>query len=137
MRTPHRHEGRVKGIGIDCVGLPLCVAEQLGLRDRDGRPILGSDYRGYPAQPTDEFVHHECQRRLVEKPLEAMKHGDILTIRWPTLACHSAIVTTVSGHLALLHAYSSPSVGKVVEHILDMKWKRRIAGVFEIPGVTG
>jgi NlpC/P60 family putative phage cell wall peptidase len=131
--TPFRHQGRIKGKAIDCVGLVLCVAEELGILDVDGRAILGRDYLNYRAQPLDSFVHQECERRLIQWDLEAMAPGDVVTMRVPDVPCHVAIISELQGNFGLIHAYSS--IGKVAEHILDEKWRRRICGVFTFPGV--
>jgi len=142
LRTPYRHEGRLKNIGIDCIGIPLCMCEELGISDKHGVPIRGGDYRGYPQQPTNNFVHEELQRRAIEKPVSQMQPGDVLTICFPSIPCHVAIVTELRGHPAILHAYSLLAdsqrrglPGWVVEHVLDAKWRRRVAGVFTMPGV--
>lgn len=42
--TPFVHQGRVKGLGCDCVGIPLCVAEELGANDKDGQPMTSKMY---------------------------------------------------------------------------------------------
>ena len=114
---------------MDCVGLPLAVMAELGVSD------LLADYRNYPAQPTARTVHEECQRRLLEKTIEGMQPGDLLTLRCPTIPCHVAMVTDLAGGLGIVHAYNGGS-RRVVEHILDAKWRRRIEGVFAFPGVV-
>ena len=133
LNTPFRHQGRVKGKGIDCVGLPLCVAEELGLIDRLGVPFKGSDNQNYSSQPLDLLVHEEAKRRLVEKDPSDLRDGDVVTLRVPTTPCHAALITTVNGVTGMIHAYAG--IGKVVEHIMDNKWRKRIAGAFSYPGV--
>ena len=130
LGTPFQHQGRIKGRGVDCVGLPLCVMAELGVTD------LLADYRNYPSQPTGRVVHEECQRRLIEKTMAEMLPGDLLTLRVPTVPCHTAIITDLNGGLGIIHAYNG-GPRRVVEHILDAKWRRRIEGVFEFPGIQG
>jgi NlpC/P60 family putative phage cell wall peptidase len=131
--TPYLHQGRLKGMAMDCVGLPLMVAQELGLKDTLGVPFLGSDNANYSSQPLDQAVQDEAIRRMVRKPVEALTDGDVITLRVPTIPCHVAIVSTVNGTLGMIHAYA-PS-GKVVEHIMDAKWKKRISAAFTFPGV--
>ena len=141
LRTPFQHQGRLKGFACDCVGLPLMVGDELGLVDRLGVPLKALDNVNYSSQPLDGFVHEECKRRLVEKPVDLMEDGDVITLRVPfrdeniklTVPCHAAIVTTVQGRPGMIHAYSGS--GKVVEHLIDEKWRRRIEGCFSFPGV--
>lgn len=135
--TPFRHQGRAigRGGGVDCVGLVLCVGEDLALVDRLGAPLSRRDYPGYNPQPTDNFVHLECRRRLLEKPLVELVDADVLTIRIPHLPTHAAIVAIRAGIPYIIHAYSG-GTKKVVEHILSEPWRRRIVGVFAVPGVA-
>jgi len=132
--TPFQHQGRRKGRALDCVGLPLCVGEELGLLDRNKVPFKGSDNQNYSSQPLDAFVHDEAKRRLAEKPVEQMQDGDVVILRIPTVPCHAAIACTTNGVRGMIHAYSGN--GKCVEHVMDDKWRKRIAGVFSYPGVT-
>jgi NlpC/P60 family putative phage cell wall peptidase len=131
--TPFQHQGRLKGAACDCVGLVFCVADDLELQDKNGTPIRRNQYTNYGPQPVDRFVHEECQRMLLEKPITSMQEGDLLTLRLPTWPSHVAIVTDIIGYTGIIHAYST--AGKVVEHILDKKWKNRIEGCFSFPGV--
>jgi cell wall-associated NlpC family hydrolase len=137
--TPFVHQGRALGRGVDCVGLVLCVAEDLGLLDTLGKAFKRSDYGAYGRQPVNEFIYEECERRLqVIAPtggiIPSLLPGDVLCLRVPAVACHLAIVTALQGGLGIVHAYAG--AGKVVEHTLDAKWIKRIAGVFSFPGIT-
>ncbi len=139
LGTPFQHQGRLKGKACDCVGLPYMVAEELGLHSRDGKPIHKHDNAHYQAQPTDHFVHEECQRLLVEKPLSAMREGDVISMKMPTIPCHVGIVTTLyegtsDQCLGVIHSYAPAH--KVVETIIDAKLWNRIHGCFAFPGVT-
>ena len=138
LGTPFQHQGRLKGKACDCVGLPYMVAEELGIHSRDGKVIHKGDNSHYTAQPTNNFVHEECQRLLVEKSKWSMKEGDVVTIKMPTIACHVGIVTTLyvgTPHecLGVIHSYSPAH--KVVETIIDAKLQNRIHGCFEFPEV--
>jgi hypothetical protein len=117
---------------MDCVGLVLCVGHDLGLVDVHGVPFLRTDYLNYGPQPVDRFVHDECARRLSVSP--AIRGGCVLTLRNPSVPCHMAIVSNLCGGLGIIHAHVS--IGRLVEHILDAKWLRRIEGIFQFPGIT-
>ncbi len=124
------------GIGLDCVGLPICVAEDLGIRDRSGVPILRTDHVDYSAEPGSRLVHDICIARLDQKPSGAeLEDGDVLTMRVPTLPCHAGIVVFRGREPYIIHAYSA-GPGKCVEHILNEAWCRRIIGKFSFPGVS-
>jgi hypothetical protein len=146
LGRPLGHQGRgvAKNGPLDCVGLVLAVAEDLGLADVHGRPIRRADYANYTAQPVSGFVQHECAARLVvasdggigvTAKRAILKPGDVITLRVPAVPCHTAIVSPYGPAVAMIHAYSG--VHKVCEHIMDDAWVARIAGIFNFPGVTG
>jgi len=141
------HQGRVKGKCIDCVGLVLCVAEELGLRDKNGNALLGSDHLNYGPQPLGSLVHETTKERLAVKwersqgtPMPELLPGDVLTIRNPHAACHAGIVSSLNGAVAIIHAYpvgparpGPRNKQRVCEHVLDARWRARIEGIFEFP----
>ena len=134
--TPFQHQGRQRGLGVDCVGLVLCVMRDLGLNAW----VDLAEYRSYAAQPVGNAVLEACKSRLLEKPLAMRQPGDVLVFRVPVAATHIGIV---SGR-GIIHALNSGRrfrrmanlVGRVVEHGLDAKWLERAAGCFSIPGIT-
>lgn len=133
--TPFLHQGRQLGKGVDCVGLILCVAEDLGLKDRAGVPLLRADYFNYGPQPLERQVHDQCGARLIAKPPTApLLAGDVVSMRVPHLPTHTAIVAIRGEAAYVIHAYNGS--GKVVEHILSEPWRRRIVGVFSFPEVA-
>lgn len=133
LGTKFRHQGRLKGQAIDCVGLPLMIAEEFGLWDREGVLIHSRDSVNYSPQPLDSFVHEECKRRLIEKPVSEMTDGDVVTVRNPVIPCHVAIVAHITDYLSVIHAHNG--IGRVVEHILTDELRALILGCFSFPGV--
>lgn len=135
LGTPFKHQGRLMGQGCDCVGIPLMIAGDLKLVDKSGIPLNGDCFHTYSAQPVGNYVHDMCMEHLVYKPVREMLPGDFLSMKVVTAACHVALVTEDDkGRVCILHAYSG-GPGKVVEHLLDEKWRRRIVGCFKFPEV--
>lgn len=135
LKTKFAHLGRQQGRGVDCVGLVLVVAERLGLSDRTGKPFRGDDYPTYSFTPVPGQVLVECDARLNRKSMRELKAGDVVCMRFPLEATHTAIITNMpDGNLGIIHAYNGGKF-EVTEHILDVPWKRRIAAAFTIPGV--
>jgi hypothetical protein len=122
--VPHVHQG-VDLSGIDCVGA-LVYAFQ---------------YKGkVPAYPRDP-VNGELERELTtifgphifERPLEigCLRPLDILSMQYKGPVRHVALVVphiNIPGVLSMIHSDSMHE--KVVEHILDFKWERRIVKVW-------
>lgn len=134
--TPFKDKHRLKGKrgGIDCVGLVLLVAEELGISYSDTQEMRGADYLNYSVAGLNSYVLTECRARLNEKPVAQMKAGDVLVMRVPDIPCHAGIVTDRNGVLYMVHAYNT-GPKEVVEHIIDTAWRRRVCGVFSYPGV--
>jgi len=159
LDTPFGQRGRRIGKGIDCIGVVLCVGTDLSLCDKDGNPFHPLLYKDYANQPFGDELQEECKKRLIVKrlttptSLDQIIPGDIVTMRIPpettfrraftrneklTPITHVAIVSDLQGGtLGVIHSYNSESVQrKVVEHLVDIRWLRRIAGVFAFPGVA-
>ena len=135
LKTPFRHQGRMKGKGCDCVGLPLMVAEEFGLLDIKGVPLRGLDHRDYTPTPVNDMVKQHCDARLRSKPVADIKPGDVVLIKYSAFPTHVGIISDIQGQgLGLIHAYNG--LGEVVEHILSEPYRRRIVSAYEFPGVT-
>lgn len=133
--TPFVHLGRQKGVGIDCVGLVLCVAEDLGLVDSNGVLLLKTDYATYSPQPSGQgLVQRELVRRTKRKLANQFLPGDIVSLRVPIEPCHVGIITEYKGVPYIVHAYSGGE-RKCIEHIFNAQWQRRVSTVFEFPGL--
>jgi hypothetical protein len=127
--APVAHRGRRKW--LDCIGLVLAVAEDLGLRDSAGALILRRDYRSYPRQPRDGFLETECRLRLVPAFLEEpLLPGMIITLRAPLN--HAAVVARFGSDATMIHAHP---LGKIAEHRIDGVYRAKITGAFRFPGV--
>lgn len=124
--TPYHHQARVPGIGIDCVGVLVCIARELG--------VIGPavDYAAYARNAKDDTL-----LQILDSHLDRMRSpdiaepGDVLTFqigKWPH---HIAIKT---GHDTLLHSYAG--IGRVVETQIGGNWRQRIIAAHRIPEVN-
>lgn len=120
--TPWHHAGRLKGVGVDCVGLLACVLKDLG------EPV--EDELSYTRQ--DEFTRMMAAlNRHGRKLRKRERHvaGDVLVFRNAPLSAaipmynHCGIYTGPEDD-TVIHAWSTPSVGKVVETPMDAHWWR-------------
>ena len=126
LNTPYKHQGRSRR-GCDCVGLPLALAAELG--------IEVEDYRRYGRLPVSAMLVEKCRAYAHEIERDAYKPGDLVLMTWGKdrdRPHHFAIVTEMAGgDIGIIHSHSR--VGKVVEHVLDATWRRRITHAFRIP----
>ncbi len=123
LDTPFHHQGRLKGVGVDCIGLVVGVARELG--------IDIYDEAGYGRQPQEgrlrAALNEHLQRTLTLAP------GRVVLMQWDVDPMHVGILANhPAGGLSLIHAYAKSR--KVVEHALDDVWQARIAAVYIFPG---
>ena len=115
--TPFHHQGRQKGIGIDCAGLVECVARDVGY----DVPI----YNGYGREPYKGQLEAVLAQHLI---VGEITPGCVLLFKFPNApAMHIGIYTGST----IIHAWSQP--GKCVEHDYDKKWQQRTVRAYQWP----
>jgi NlpC/P60 family putative phage cell wall peptidase len=127
--TRYRHQGALKGVGCDCLGLVRGV----------WRNCVGSEPEMPPAYAPDwaeasgiETLAEAATRHLVPVARDDIGGGDVLLFRWREgyVAKHAAIATSEG---TMIHAHDGAAVCEVA---LSPWWRRRLAYVFRFPGVT-
>ena len=136
LGTPYLHQGRVKGAGVDCAGLVVGIAHQLGLSTFDtlayGRLPSGNALRGLLAA-------HAIPTTGPWLP------GQIALLRFDTEPAHLGVLAIYPGasvvvpasspilspFMSLIHAYSH--TGCVTEHRLADVWRARVVERIEFP----
>lgn len=116
--TPFKHQGRVKGVGADCVGIIIGVTRDLGLSN--------FDTKNYSRYPDIQMMGSLLREHLEEIPVENAQPGDVLWIKVKGSPQHLAMKTDKG----IIHAHMG--VGKCVEVILDKATERLIVGAFRI-----
>lgn len=119
--TPFHHQGRLLGIGCDCVGLVVGVAGALGV------PV--QDQTGYSREPQGRALRSalDAQLRRIDEPVP----GCVVLMRIGREERHVGIVAMDGTDTpTLIHAWQQS--GAVVEHHLDDVWRRRIVQSYEI-----
>lgn len=116
--TPWVHQGRNEH-GVDCVGLCVLALRDSGIEVRD-RTDYGQDPDGTLRA---EFI------RVMGQPHQDIRPGDMVIVKFRAER-HAAIVSSNAFGLTLIHADSSH--GRVVEHNIDDRWRRRIVGAWRL-----
>src|SRR3954452_13379626 len=115
--TPYRHQGSLKGIGCDCLGLVRGV----------WRALNGAEASGV------ESLAEAARRHLVElDDPRSFAPGDVLLFRYSNHypAKHAAIVTAPD---LMVHAHDGACVAEVA---IAPWWRRRLAFAFAFPGAN-
>lgn len=121
LGTPFHHQARVKGVGIDCAGLLICVARDLGLPHYD--------VQGYSRVPSGADFEKHLDANL--DPISAIEPGCVLLMTFDVDPQHVAIATSEN---SIIHAYASAR--KCVEHDLDAKWRSGIHRIYRFRGIA-
>jgi cell wall-associated NlpC family hydrolase len=129
MGTPWVHAHRAKGHAVDCAGLVIGVARNLGLVPDD------FDVPGYGTQPDGRLLKL-CQRFMAPVARDDMQPGDVVVVAAKTQQPqHLGIVTPYpGGKLAMIHATSTGQRG-VVESRLVFTPVFQFRAAFALPGV--
>jgi NlpC/P60 family putative phage cell wall peptidase len=118
--TPYHHQGRLKGVGVDCIGLAIGVCHELGLSNFDTR-----DYARVPdGSAMQQSISEHCEE------IDALEPAALLLMRIRRAPQHCGIYTE-NGNI--IHAYAS--IERVTEHRLDYWWGERIIAIYRLPGV--
>ncbi len=117
-----RHQGRTRAHGVDCAGLVIAVAQELGLSE-----FNVVNYRKEPDQ--QQFIQH-FKDQMREKPVLDREPGDIVLLRDNIFTCHTAILDY---HNYMIHAFATRR--KVVREQITNDWISNMTYCFAFPGV--
>lgn len=137
--TRFHHQGRVRKShsnhgGVDCLGLLIGIADEIGLRDASGKLLCSYDEHDYGHYPDEARLEAMLGTVLQCVPIADLRRGDICLIEVDGRAQHLAVVSSLDGELSLIHAYAP--VRAVVEHHLDDAWRRRIRKAYRFCAYT-
>lgn len=125
LGTPWQHQGRTKGVAVDCVGLVIEVARATGVMTVD-------EAANYRRRPDGITLERKLAEYLARVSLSKIQPADVVLIATASAPDHVAFVGDYpGGGLTLLHAYMP--MRKVVEHRLDATWRRQIVAAFALP----
>lgn len=110
--TPFHHQGRVKGAGVDCIGLAIMVGKACG------KVPPGYDFNGYHRTPTGSTLVDVMRASGFVDEVREPAPGDILVFRFDADPQHVAILSDTN---TLIHAYAHAR--KVSEARFDSKWR--------------
>jgi cell wall-associated NlpC family hydrolase len=126
LGVPHHHQGRHRVAGLDCVGLLLAVAQDIGAEwhDLEGYSRSGAetaDLMGY------SLLRSHMARSLDEIPIEQAGPGDVwlFWVERMLVPHHVAIVTNSDRMIHAAARLAGGRPGRVVEVPLG-RWKDQI-----------
>lgn len=126
LGTPYRHQASLRSVGCDCLGLLRGVWREVIGEEPEAAAPYTPDWAEWDA---GDALLEASTRHLV--PAEVGRPGSVILFRWrPGLSAkHCAILSAPD---RMIHAHDGACVAEVA---LVPAWSRRMAGLFDFPGV--
>lgn len=105
---------------MDCIGLVIVVANELGLSD--------FDTHAYGRSPDGVHFLEGFREQMDRVPAGEERAGDVVVLRDQTLPCHCGILVDFRGHVYLIHAAARRK--KVVLELFEGDLKARKIAIF-------
>lgn len=119
IETPFLHLGRSKGLGVDCIGLVICVARAVD--------FYVVDTEWYPPQPIYGFFEQAVDGQTEPVGLADVLPGDLLKFKYGRgNQQHIGIVTEIGDRPRFIHSYAV--IGKTEETDFERSWQARFTG---------
>ena len=121
--TPYHHQGRLPGVGLDCIGVPIAAARKVGIQVHD--------FKGYGQLPQPDVLMREIALDCKQVPVETAQTGDILCFK-SGAATPTHFGVLIDGE-RFVHAYNK--LDRVSIQQFDPRWYRLLHSVWRIKGV--
>jgi cell wall-associated NlpC family hydrolase len=130
LGTPWRHQGRLAGHGLDCVGLLVYVARELEL---EGGNHSNTNYGHFPDQGR---VMYELGEYLDPIEFADVMPGDVALVADDgTHSVHTGILAVdATGALTMIHAAAKNR--RVVEQLFDEDLRRKFRRAYRFRGLS-
>ena len=126
--TPFHHQARLKGVGVDCVGLVIGVARELGLIAPD------FDVTAYPRVPDGTCLMALAATHMTPIDRAAMQPGDVVVVSFDRDPQHLGILGDYRhGGFSIIHA--AGLTGRVIETRLMFTEQMKFVAAFALPGI--
>jgi cell wall-associated NlpC family hydrolase len=131
IETPFVHRGRLPGIALDCIGVPVCVSRELGIKPPD------FDVEPYTRMPDGRTFLAVCDKHMTRVAQSALQPGDVVVFAVGALPQHIGVIGNYlyGGH-SIIHANMRADPPRVVEsRLMYSRILKFIAGYVLIPSV--
>jgi hypothetical protein len=130
MGTPFLHQGRLPGVGLDCIGLIAVAALWAGVPN--ARAFLADpEFKGYARRPAPAMLYAACDKYLDRIDALAAGPADILLVRHRHDPQHFMLITGREP-LYAIHANDSPTKPEVVENRVDERRFGRVLRAYRL-----
>jgi len=122
LGTPYHHQGRIKGAGMDCVGLIICVCKDLGVFPPD------FEFNGYTRRTKGNEMLRIAQGYLLSAKSEDI--GQLILFHNAGVS-HCAISSEENRIIHCVY-HSSKLLRGVREEAFPCDWNHTLCGRFEL-----
>lgn len=131
INTPFHHMGRNSGVGLDCAGILVCVARELGLVTSD------FDVPAYTPVPDGRSMLEWCEQYMRRVDQATMQPGDAIVLITDVHPQHLAILGNyLHGELSIIHAANTAHPPRVIETRLIFSRAQRFVAAYALPGIA-
>lgn len=110
LETPFHHMGRLPGVGLDCVGVPVCACRDLGIVAPD------FDVPAYTPTPDGHTMIEWCNAHLTAVSRADMQPGDMIITKVDVDPQHISVLGDYRhGGLSIIHSANNASPPRVIE----------------------
>jgi len=128
LGTPFHHLGRLPGVGLDCAGLLVCCARELGL------VAAGFDVPAYVPAPDGRQLIAWCEQYMTRVTRDTMQPGDAIVTITDVHPQHLGILGDyLHGGLSIIHAASNAHPPRVIETRLMFSRNQRFVAAYALP----
>lgn len=130
--TKYQHQGRLPGVALDCIGVPIVVAWDLGLVPRT------FNVTGYPRVPDGQMLMQYSDQYMVRRAADApLVAGVVIAAAIEQDPQHFGILAPYRhGGLSIIHALADAHPPRVVETRFMPSARLRVVASFDLPGVV-
>lgn len=126
--TPFMHQGRMKGIGADCIGLIIGIARELNIVSCTDTPLIALDTLNYPTHPNGRELKNILDQYLSKSDIA---EGRLALLQFDSTPQHLGIITEHPYYeFGIIHADISKR--QVVEHGLTDYYKSKIVQCYKL-----
>lgn len=129
--TPFHHMGRQPGVGLDCAGVLVCCARELGLVSLD------FDVPSYTPTPDGHSMIRWCEQYMRRVQQSEMKPGDAIVLATDVEPQHIGMLGVYQhGGLSIIHASNASHPPRVIETRLMYSRAQRFVAAYTLPGIV-
>lgn len=132
LGTPYHHQARLRGVGVDCLGLLIGVCRELGLV----HPTF--DVTAYPRAADGATLMNLAQYHMGPRIERAdMQAGHAIVTAYRGVPHHFGVLADYRwGGLSIIHAFNAARPPRVIETRLLFTRVMQFHAAFRLPGVA-